>query len=66
MVGALVRARAFDSRIQLAGGTVRSGGRASYGVLSTTVVRVATSAVVRISMSSDSRSAASPTRTLRM
>ncbi len=68
LVGALVPAGTpGPGRQSLASGAAAtSGGRASYGVLNTTVVRVATSAVVRISVRSDSRSAASATRTLRM
>lgn len=44
----------------------RFGGRPSYGVLSTTVVRVDTFAAARIFASSASRSPGAPTRTLRM
>jgi hypothetical protein len=42
------------------------GGRSSYGVESTTVVRVETLARARISCSSDSSAPGPPTRTLRM
>ncbi len=60
------RARNAGSRRALLLHRQTAGGRDSYGVLSTTVVRVATLALARIVPSRISRSAGVETRTLRM